>query len=72
MRFWVSNAIFSHWARTFAGRGLEVRDTLGLIGDVRGVHGVLHMSGSGSDAVRRIDCEHAAARRSSSPRVTPI
>jgi hypothetical protein len=55
MRFWVSNAIFSHWARTFAGRGLEVRDTWGAIGDVRGVHGVLHMSGSGSDAVRMVD-----------------
>jgi hypothetical protein len=72
VRFLVSNAIFSHWARSFAGRGLEVRDTWGLIGDDGGIHGVFHMSGSGSEAVRRIDCEHAATRRSSSPSVTPI
>ncbi|MFN9606148.1 MAG: hypothetical protein ACK6A7_22295, partial [Planctomycetota bacterium] len=31
-----------------------------------------HMSGSGSDAVRIVDCEHAAARVASLPRVTPI
>ena len=31
-----------------------------------------HMSGSGSELVRMMDCEHAAASLASSPRVTPI
>jgi hypothetical protein len=31
-----------------------------------------HMSGSGSELVRMVDCEHAAASLASSPSMTPI
>jgi len=71
-RFSASQAIFSPYAQTFSGSGLEVRYTWGSRGDVRGLLGDRHMSGSGSEAVRRIDCEHAAASLASSPSVTPI
>ena len=44
----VSKAIFLYWAQTESGSGLEVRFALGTRGDVRGLLGDRHMSGSGS------------------------
>ena len=70
-RFSASQVIFSHWARTVSGSGPEVRYTWGSRGDVRGLLGDRHVSGSGSELVRMVDCEHAAASLASSPRVTP-
>jgi hypothetical protein len=51
-RFSDSQAIFSLWAQTESGSGPEVRYTWGSRGDVRGLLGDRHMSGSGSEAVR--------------------
>jgi hypothetical protein len=71
-RFFDSQAIFSPYAQTFSGSGLEVRFAWGSRGDVRGLLGGRHMSGSGSELVRMVDCEHAAASLASSPSMTPI
>jgi hypothetical protein len=71
-RFFASQAIFTHWAQTESGSGLEVRFAWGSRDDVRGLLGGRHMSGSGSELVRMVDCEHAAASLASSPSVTPI
>jgi hypothetical protein len=54
-RFSDSQAIFSLWAQTESGSGLEVRFAEGTRDDARGLLGGRHMSGSGSEAVRRID-----------------
>ena len=51
-RFSASQAIFTPCARTFSGSGLEVRFAWGSRGDVRGLLGDRHMSGSGSELVR--------------------
>jgi hypothetical protein len=54
-RFSDSQAIFSPYAQTFSGSGLEVRFAWGTSGGVRGCHGDRHMSGSGSELVRMVD-----------------
>jgi len=54
-RFFASQAIFTHWAQTESGSGLEVRFAWGSRGDVQGCHDGRHMSGSGSEAMRMVD-----------------
>jgi hypothetical protein len=46
-----------------------VRFAWGSGGDVQGCHDGRQLSGSGSEAVRMVACEHAAASLASSPRV---
>jgi hypothetical protein len=62
-RFSDSQAIFSQWAQTESGSGPEGRFAWGSRGDVRGLLGDRHMSGSGSEAVRMVACEHAVTGR---------
>ena len=52
--------------------GLEVRYTWRSRDDVRGLLGDRQLSGSGSEAVRNVDCEHAVASLATSPSMTPI
>ncbi|MFM7973528.1 MAG: hypothetical protein ACKO8U_00550, partial [Pirellula sp.] len=59
-------------AQTESGSGPAGRFAWGSRGDVRGCHAGRQLSGSGSEAVRMVDCEHAAASLASSPSVTPI
>jgi hypothetical protein len=54
-RFFASQAIFTHWAQTESGSGLEVRFAWGSRDGVRGLLGDRHMSGSGSELVRMVD-----------------
>ncbi len=72
VRFSDLQAFFSQWARSFTRRGLEVRDMWGLIGDVRGIHGVficsgaeaMRCGGSIANMQRRAAHRYPASRRS--------
>jgi hypothetical protein len=54
-RFFDSQVIFSPYAQTFSGSGLEVRFAWGSRDDVRGLLDGRQLSGSGSELVRMVD-----------------